>query len=418
MLTRRENELLCRVEGEAPMGQMIRRFWIPACLSEEIPEPDCKPRRLRILGEDLVAFRDTSGRIGVLAEHCPHRGSSLRFGRNEHNGLRCLYHGWKMDVEGNVLETPCEPPESTLRRKVKQTAYPTRENGDLVWVYMGPREKEPPFPRFMWTTVPPANRCVVKFVQPCNWVQALEGLVDSAHAGILHFGYLLEDAATKSIGTRDISPRLEAEDTPYGFRYAAIRRVPRDPTKKNVRVTQFIMPFHSLFGGRGAGSLVPIDDTHTIYFRATYDKKGPIDAEGFRQERRAIVGLDLDEEYRPFSNLENDFHQDREAMRRGRSFSGIAGVSHEDMAQQDSEGPLYDRTTEHLGVSDIAVIRLRKRLLGALRDFLRGEEPLGARAPVAFERLGGDEKTIPSDDPWQEVGAYETRDPAAEAAGR
>src|SRR5437773_1661795 len=191
MLTKEENELVTRVGRGTPMGELIRRCWAPACLSEELPEPDCDPIRVRLVSEDLIAFRGSDGRVGVMDEHCPHRGASLFLGRNEEGGLRCLYHGWKMAVDGTVLETPCEPAESRMRYHIKHTAYPVVERGDVVWVYMGPKEHQPPFPNFWWSTVPPENRCVGKIDYECNYVQSIEGAIEHIHGDVLHSGHEL-----------------------------------------------------------------------------------------------------------------------------------------------------------------------------------------------------------------------------------
>src|SRR5579885_1794102 len=179
MLSQDENELITRVGPGTPMGEVFRRFWLPAMLSSELTEPDCPPVRLRLLGEDLVAFRDTNGRPGVLAAHCPHRGASLYFGRNEECGLRCVYHGWKFDVEGNCLDQLNEPPENQFKQHIHLTAYPTVELGGIVWAYMGPPERMPPPPKFAWTQVPEARRHVTKVIQECNYLQALEGGIDT-----------------------------------------------------------------------------------------------------------------------------------------------------------------------------------------------------------------------------------------------
>jgi phthalate 4,5-dioxygenase len=182
MLTREENDLLCRVEGDAPMGQLMRRHWAPLCLSEEVAVPDCAPVRARLFGEDLVVFRDTEGKLGVLDEYCPHRRVSLALGRNEECGLRCLYHGWKMDVDGNVLEMTSEPPESGLAEKVKHKAYPAREAGGFVWVYMGPPAEMPQFEPPPFAPTPDVNVSILKIHVKANWAQVMEGQIDSAHS--------------------------------------------------------------------------------------------------------------------------------------------------------------------------------------------------------------------------------------------
>src|SRR5688572_6796016 len=186
MMTAEENDLLCRVEGDAPMGQIMRRHWMPACLIEEVAEPDGKPLKVRLLGEDLVVFRDSDGRLGVIDEYCPHRRVSLAYGRNEECGLRCLYHGWKMDVEGNVVEMASEPAESTLAQKVKHKAYPAREAGGFVWTYMGPAEEMPEFEPPPFAPTPETNVSILKVHVNANWAQVMEGQIDSAHSSSLH----------------------------------------------------------------------------------------------------------------------------------------------------------------------------------------------------------------------------------------
>src|SRR5258708_4676425 len=231
MLTAQENDLLCRVEGAAPMGQIFRRHWIPACMIEEVAEPDGTPVHVRILGEDLVVFRDSEGRVGVLDEHCPHRRASLAMGRNEEGGLRCLYHGWKMDVHGNVLEMASEPDSSGLCEKVKHKAYPAREWGGFVWTYMGPAEG---MPQFEAPAFPPAEgtrTSIVKVQGPCNWAQILDGAIDSAHSSSLHSTDMpparvdgpKAEANVWPRPSTDKAPRLQVQQTSFGLRYAAIR---------------------------------------------------------------------------------------------------------------------------------------------------------------------------------------------------
>jgi phthalate 4,5-dioxygenase oxygenase subunit len=403
MLTREENELITRVGPDAPMGKMLRRYWIPACLSQEIPEPDGTPLRVRLLGENLVAFRDTSGRIGLLAEHCPHRGASLVLGRNEESGIRCIYHGWKMDVEGNVVDTPCEPADSTFKERIKHLAYPTREMGDVVWAYMGPTDRMPVFPEFEWTAVPKTNRVVLKVREEANWLQAIEGAIDSAHSSLLH-----SSATNPRRPSRDTAPRIEVEETVYGLRYAAIRKPIQDPDRyKYVRVTLFVAPFHCLVPPKAYGSthiFVPIDDEHTWFYGVNFSADQPIDENEVRTRRGLVMGLDLDLNFRKTRTLENNYLQNREAMKAGKSFTGIRGVPNQDMAVQESMGPISDRTKEHLGQSDAAIIRMRRRILGALSAFLAGEDPPGLDPSIAYRLLRSEEKVVPIDTPWQAVG--------------
>src|SRR4051812_30130612 len=232
MLTREENELLCRVEGDAPMGQLMRRHWQPVCLMEEVAERDGTPVRARMFGEDLVVFRDTDGRVGVMDEYCPHRRASLALGRNEECGLRCLYHGWKMDVEGNVLEMVSEPAASTLAAKVKHKAYPTKEWGSFIWAYMGPADTMPEFRPPAFAPTPQTRVTVAKVIVPCNWAQILEGAIDSAHSSSLHSSDMVPARVDSAQANEkewlrpstDKAPRLQLERTSYGFRYAALRR--------------------------------------------------------------------------------------------------------------------------------------------------------------------------------------------------
>jgi phthalate 4,5-dioxygenase oxygenase subunit len=252
MLTREENDLLCRVEGGAAMGRLMRQHWIPACMSEEVAEPDGAPVKVRLLGEDLVVFRDSDGRLGVLDEHCPHRRASLVLGRNEECGLRCLYHGWKFDVEGNVLEMASEPPESGLVEKVKMKAYPVREAGGFVWTYMGPADAMREFEAPAFAPTPDTKVSILKIHVDCNWAQVLEGQIDSAHSSSLHSSDMRParvDSA-KAVDTHwlrpstDKAPRLQVERTSYGFHYAALRRpIANSATHDYVRKTVYIAPF-------------------------------------------------------------------------------------------------------------------------------------------------------------------------------
>jgi phthalate 4,5-dioxygenase oxygenase subunit len=422
MLTREENELLCRIGPQAPMGRMIRRYWVPALMSDEL-EADGDPKRVRLLGETFVAFRDSKGRVGMLDELCPHRGAALILGRNEDCGLRCLYHGWKFDVTGRIVDTPAEPETSQLKNNVRARAYALREAGGIIWAYLGPPELEPPPLAFEFTTLPASHCVVVKARIACNWVQCLEGVIDSAHSNLLHAdtfkpaaGMAVSDYKGSSLQverpSNDARPRLDVEDTPYGFRYAAIRKPMVDPDKNAyIRVTHFVAPFYGMFPGqKGWGTMqafVPIDDESTfLYFvRYTYDK--PIDA-AERQRQVAWsgfrVGIDIDKNFTMFRNRENNWLQDREMMKRGESFSGVAGVQVEDAMVQESMGPLYDRSQEHLGVGDLAIVRMRRMMLASVRRFREsGEAPLGLSQPVDYARLRAAELMLPLGTPWQKA---------------
>ena len=418
MLTHEENDLLCRVEGKAPMGQMMRRYWLPACMAEEVAEADGAPVRVRMLGEDLVAFRDTDGKVGVLGEYCPHRGASLVFGRNEECGLRCLYHGWKMDVEGNVLEMASEPPESRLAEKVKHKAYPAREAGGFVWIYMGPPETMPEFEPPPFAPTEAANVSIVKVQVPCNWAQILEGAIDSAHSSSLHSTDMPPARVERAMAaggvwprpSTDKAPRLQVQLANYGFRYAAIRRPIKDSaTKDYVRITTYVAPITVLIPPNNVYSLanvnVPMDDTHTtFYFIGWSDWGAGIDKEAFRKFCHARVGIDLDAQYRRVRTRDNNYLQDRKAMKLG-DYTGIPGIPNQDMAMWETMGPIADRSRERLGASDIAIVQFRRLMIDAVKRFARGEPALGTSAPhIPHAKLRSFEGIVPKTVNWRTLG--------------
>lgn len=390
MLTREENELLCRVEGETPMGHIFRRHWQPICLIEEVNEPDGKPVRARMLGEDLVVFRDSEGRVGVLGEACPHRGASLAFGRNEESGLRCLYHGWKMDVEGNVVEMVSEPAESTMAQKVKHKCYPAEEWGGFVWTYMGPRETMPEFRPPAFAPTKETRVSIAKAILPCNWAQILEGAIDSAHSSSLHSSDMVParvggaeaNEKTWLRPSTDKAPRLSVDRTGYGFRYAAIRRpITNAASTDYVRSTVFVAPATALIPPNNkynvANINVPRDDTSTaFYFIAWGHPHNTPDTETWRKFLGQRVGVDLDAEYRPLRGIQNNFWQDRNAMKAG-NFTGITGFPNQDIAMWLTMGPIADRTIDRLGASDLAVVEFRKQMVQAARDFAAGRPAIG-----------------------------------------
>jgi phthalate 4,5-dioxygenase oxygenase subunit len=421
VLTPEENDLLCRVEGDAPMGQLMRHHWMPACLIEEVAQPDGAPVRVRMLGEDLVAFRDTTGRVGVIGEHCPHRRASLVFGRNEDCGLRCLYHGWKMDVEGNVLEMASEPPSDRVRPTIRHTAYPTREAGGLVWVYMGPQAEMPPFEPPAFAPTPEANVSIVKIQVDCNWAQILEGAIDSAHSSTLHSTEIpaANTERTTATGTvwarptQDKSPRIQVQRTSYGMRYAAIRHPIRNPdTDDYVRITTFVAPITVLIPPNNVYGLanvnVPMDDTHTTFYFIAWSDCGPgVDTQSWRTFCAARVGIDLDAQFRRTRTRANNYLQDREAMRRG-DHTGIAGIPNQDIAMWETMGPIADRSREHLGASDIAIVQFRRIMVDAVKRYARGEPAIGTAAPrIPHARLRAYEGIVPKATDWRTLGACE-----------
>ena len=417
MLSREQNELLCRVEGAAPMGQLMRRHWLPVCMAEEVAERDGAPVKARLLGEDLVVFRDSEGRIGVLHERCPHRNASLVFGRNEQCGLRCLYHGWKFDVEGNVLEAASEP---SKKAPVKATAFPAREAGGFVWIWMGPKEEmrelEPP----AWAPQPGIRYAIVKMHAACNWAQVLEGSIDSAHSSSLHSTNMpaasgvAGSTATDSAWLRpsnDKAPRLQFQPTSYGFKYAAIRTPIRNPdTHDYVRTTLFIAPFTVLIPPNDqynlAQMLVPLDDVNTMFYWIAWhpDPAKGISPQAWRKFCGAEVGVDLNKDFTKLRNLQNRYLQDREAMKRG-DFTGIHGIPTQDMAMWESMGPIVERSQDHPGASDMAVVQFRRMMVAAAKRFAEGGPAIGTAEPrMPHARLASFEGIVPKSADWRTLG--------------
>jgi phthalate 4,5-dioxygenase oxygenase subunit len=419
MLTPEENELLCRVEGEAPMGEIMRRHWLPACLSEEIEEPDGDPVRVRLLGEDLVAFRDTDGRVGVLDEMCPHRRASLVLGRNEECGLRCLYHGWKMDVDGNVLEMSSEPPESKMTEKVKHKAYPTHEAAGFVWVYMGPPDEQPEFTAPVFQPTPDTKVSISKVIIDCNWAQILEGAIDSAHSSSLHSTDMVPARTTGAEATdtlwlrpsTDKAPRLQVQRTRFGFRYAAIRRPIKDAkTHDYVRTTLFIAPYTVQIPPNNQYDIailhVPIDDTHTAFhFIAWGDAATTPDTESWRKFLGTQIGIDVDKSFRKFRTRENNYWQDRRIMQLGTSFTGIKGIPNQDIAMWETMGPIADRTHDRLGASDLAIVEFRRQMLQAAKTMQQGGTAIGAEEPrIPHYKLKSFQGIVTKETDWRELG--------------
>ncbi len=370
MLSAEENALLTRTGPGTPMGELVRRYWIPVLFSHQLPERDGPPIRTRVLGEDLVAFRDSAGDVGLLAEHCPHRGASLFFGRNEEHGLRCVYHGWKYDVAGQCVDMPSEPPESTFKDRIKATAYPCREAGDVIWTYMGPPALQPGVPEWEWLRVPASHRFASRRWQESNWLQAVEGGLDVSHIAFLHRG---DNTSIK----RGYRPRSSAasfsmgsEPTPTraGLMMASGSTIGRGPS-------HFMMPFYKIIGQAapdapiGAHAWVPIDDENCMLYSWEWNPDRPLDAEemAYCRDFRSIHAETLPGSDRTVLNWHNDYQIDRELQRSGASYTGIKGVGIQDSAMQESMGPIQDRTQEHLGTSDVQIIALRRYLLRLLK---------------------------------------------------
>jgi phenylpropionate dioxygenase-like ring-hydroxylating dioxygenase large terminal subunit len=419
MLSHENNKILTEVGPGTIMGDLMRQYWVPALLSSELPGPDADPVRVRLLGEDLVAFRDSDGRVGLLEESCPHRGASLYFGRSEKNGLRCVYHGWKFGVTGACLDMPNEPPGSDFASKVRANAYPCVEAGNIVWTYMGTRETPPPLPHFEQFDTPPDQQSTWALLRDCNWLQAIEGDLDTSHFGFLHAGHATPDDAPPESFLRytiaDRAPRYTLCDTDFGVTYGAYR--PADtPAEYYWRIGHFLFPFYTMVPTGVLGipgpvrAWVPMDDTHTMFFQVGYRSElAPADQSvGLTEREYRTVQIvprtsDAYGRFRLRQNLANDYFMDRDKKRLGESFTGIDGVTVEDQAITESMGPVYDRTKEHLGSADVMVIRSRRRLLAAARALREsGAVPPGVECPESYaQRSGG--VILPAGADWLEA---------------
>jgi phenylpropionate dioxygenase-like ring-hydroxylating dioxygenase large terminal subunit len=411
MITAAENELLTRVGRDTPMGKFMRQFWIPACLSSELVV-DGQQIRLMLLGEKLIAFRDTGGRVGIFDHRCPHRCASLFLGRNEDHGLRCAYHGWKFDVDGNCLDQPNLPDKNRYPAGVKARAYQTIEQGGLVFVYMGERKAAPPLPEID-AILPevPDDRNIALTHRECNWLQAVEGDVDTSHLGFLHAGHIdasrmdPNDPATYSVKNK--SPRINVTETEFGTMYSAQRAAMEG--HDHHRFASFIYPFWVVYPSDkmernlSANAWVPINDEHTMIFNIDLQR-----ASGkFKSLRYAdgtvIPGMARPLQYlprtndwmgrwRPVPNLSNDHQADWEMKRRGDSYTGIVGIPLQDQAIQETMDPIVDRTMEHLASSDRMVMLTRRVLLRAVKDYQEtGKLPVVLdKAELCRQARGGD----------------------------
>jgi phenylpropionate dioxygenase-like ring-hydroxylating dioxygenase large terminal subunit len=410
MLTREENVRITRVGAGTPMGTTLRRYWIPALLASELAGPDCPPVRVKLLGEELVAFRDTEGRIGLLDEFCPHRRASLFFGRNEECGLRCVYHGWKYDVSGRCVDMMNEPADNNFSHKIRTTSYPTAELGGVIWAYMGPAELEPPLPKFAWTQSPATHRHVSKVVEECNWLQALEGGIDTSHAPILHRAIT---TSTKRAGinptsafVRGKAPTLVVDLTDWGYQYAGLR--PLDDADMHIRTYHFVLPFHQIRPSQihsGAPAVaghiwVPMDDENTMVYNWHHSAE-PLDAED-RRERRSGNGPDHVDQttFRSKANRQNNYLLDRQ-VQKTETFTGIDGINTQDRGIQESMGRIVDRSKEHLGPADKAIIQARRLLLAAIKTVQEGGTPRGIQE--TYYTLRASEGVVPRDADWRTI---------------
>ena len=410
MLSKEQNELLCRVGPGTLMGTLFRRYWLPIMHSWEL-EPDGAPVRIRVLGEDLVAFRDSDGRPGLIGERCPHRLAPMVIGRNEECGLRCLYHGWKFDVDGNCTDMPNEPESSGFRLKIHIAAYKLREQGEVIWCYMGDPEREPGFPIYNWTKVPASHRIAAKWIQEANWMQSLEGGIDTSHASFLHRRFDIPPSTLGGVGNalmwQDKAPRLELQETNYGFRYAAIRNA--SETEDYIRITPHIMPCSSnppgiILGARLWNGWVPRDDYSCWAWDISIREDRPwtpAEIEDIK-ERRGHNSFDP-KTFQKEANAENLWLQNREEMKTI-SWTGMRGIFIEDNAVQEGMGAIVDRSQEHLGRADQAIIDARQLYLRAAENLVKyGVEPPGVNSPEVYEHITSYAFIKPKDKTWREV---------------
>lgn len=401
MLSRDENELMCRVGPGTPMGEALRRYWVPILSSYQLPRPDCDPVKVELFGERFVAFRDSAGQVGLLDEQCAHRSASLSLGRVEGGGIRCLFHGWKFSVDGTVLETP-NVSDPRFRERFKARAYPVREAGKLIWAYVGPQGMEPPFPHWSFFDQPDERVLSVTLVVQCNYVQVQEALLDSSHLTILH-----QDAFKRNSGIDFVSsvnsattasvadPKVEALDTEFGFLYAALRPTATEQGEKvTARVTGYVAPFYCVnANGDLLGIIVPIDDHRTLHHFVWWSDTKEVSKDPHRADLLNFTGLDVETLHKSglhpetwfqpgMPNRLNNFQQDREAMRQG-AYSGLPIFFPEDAAMLVSSGEIRDRSREMLAPADVAIVKLYRTLLALPRQVMKGECPTGLHADLS-----------------------------------
>ena len=397
MLTTAENDLLTRTDVDQAMGQYFRRFWQPAALVDELREADGAPLRVNIMGEELVAFRDTEGRVGLVDAYCAHRGANLFFGRNEQCGLRCVYHGWKFDVNGKAVDLPNVPAGAALHDTARIKAYPTCEYGGIVWAYLGPAmDKLPAVPSLEFGQLASRNRYVTKQFMECNWAQIMEGDLDTSHFSFLHMpapdvpSNENPDAPADERRLRwirgDPMPQFSIEEHEVGFVIGGARAA--DSGERYWRMTQYMLPAHGSGPSTMPGetyfgfTLVPVtDESCWIYTYAWNPDRIIDDDERAKFVRGYGIIAELDEHYVPLRNRSNDFQIDREAQKQ-RTFTGVKGLAEQDAMIQQSQGYIADRTRENLTATDAAIVRFRRTVMDGAQTLAAGEEP---RAPWLHE---------------------------------
>jgi len=421
LTTTRESQLLTQVGPGTAMGNLMRQYWIPAAKSSEFLA-DGDPVRLLLLGEKLIAFRDSSGHVGVMDHRCPHRCASLFFGRNEKDGLRCVYHGWKFDAEGNCVDMPNLHSHQDFKEKVKAKAYKAKERNGLVWVFMGDQQKVPPLPQLEPALLDEGEARLFFAMRECNWLQALEGDIDTSHFSFLHGGSLKIDQVPEDNPGKyqllDRAPNYHVTDMEWGTMYGAFRPT-EDPNQHYWRVAQFLFPFWTMPPDGDfdhhivARAWVPMDDTHTMVVHLSWKKN----IQGVRVDRNGdpLPGIIMGMEYLPNStdwygrwrlaaNASNDYMIDREAQRNDEIFTGITGLHLQDQAVTESMGPITDHEWEHLAPSDRMITRTRRNLVKAARALAEEHKlPPGVENPDLFLAARSGDFLAPRDVDWMDA---------------
>lgn len=406
MLSIEDNELLTRTGPGTAMGDLFRRFWLPVALSKEVGPTEKGPTKVTVLGEKLIAFRNKDDTVGLVDARCPHRLANLYWGRNEGDGLRCVYHGWKFDKEGNCLDQPAESEETCFKQHVKLKAYPTHEVGGAIWAYMGPADKKPPFPEFEFTLVPSDHVYASKRLQLCNWLQNLEGELDTAHVQQLHQHEVVPGSMVA------LAPRYEIKDTGFGMLMIA-KREGKDGTphagKINWRMTPYIMPSGTLIPQapdrpQHLTFAVPIDDVTMMGYTVSWRADRPITGEDMRRfTEDDILHLRVDPEtFLPVANIHNDYLIDRKSQAT-ETMTGIPGLRLQDVAvQEDQDGPIAPRHLEKLGSTDLAIVMMRRKLLTTVKGLQSGQEPPQPSDSESF-KCRSVFAEVSSDLTWQDV---------------
>jgi phthalate 4,5-dioxygenase oxygenase subunit len=421
MLSVEDNELVTNTNRGAPMGELFRRFWLPVALSEELAGPDCPPVRVRVLGEDLIAFRDSNGKPGLVDAYCPHRGAPMFFGRNEEEGLRCVYHGWKFDVTGACVDLPNSPEGESYKNKVEITAYPCEDKGDLIWAYMGPKEKKPPFPEFEWTKLPRSHRYVTKFIEQCNYLQAMEGDYDPSHARFLHStldanqsnpgnnvrggqlnpGSVIsgeiakEEPFPRAVGNRRVTAKdqrindVDLVDFEQSMLNVLVQETPDGKYSANVGVSWWMPIFCTAGIARpnhfSSNMRIPIDNESLMFYRLRWSWEPISDEDLAEYKYGGYTHPELTPgSWMPKANLQNDYLIDRVAQK-NLTYSGIKTFPLQDIALIEAHwGPIAKRQYEHLVKSDFMIIHVRRRLLAAAKQMAQGIEPEGPQHPEVY----------------------------------